>query len=217
MDGFRFPLIVSFLSDGGGIANLDDLEGAKEEASVASLVRVANEVGVKLLVTFKGDSSLLLVIIVQKLVISIIELLDGLVGHPLNTVASEFVDSNGAVTININGFEKAVNECFESGWELGIALAHAIVLNGFFKLISGDLTILVEVSKFSNFSPEVGHDLLVFLEDILAPLSLGLNDGVANGQALEVVLVQEAVVVNVVHVPDDELDTVIPAVCHLFS
>ena len=73
---------------------------------------------------------------------------------------------------------------------------------------------LVEISQFSDLVPQVSHDLLVLLEGGVVPLAFALNDGVANGQAFEVVLVQEAVVVNVVHIPDDELDAVVPRVSH---
>ena len=73
---------------------------------------------------------------------------------------------------------------------------------------------LVEICQLSNLVPQVSHDLLVLLESGIVPLTLALNDGVANGQAFEVVLVQGAVAVNVVHVPHDELDAVIPGVSY---
>ena len=75
-------------------------------------------------------------------------------------------------------------------------------------------TDLVEICQLGNLIPQVGHDLLVLLEDVLAPLALGLDDSVADSQALEVVLVQEPVVVDVVHVAHDELDAVVPTVSH---
>jgi len=73
---------------------------------------------------------------------------------------------------------------------------------------------LVEICQFGDLIPQVCHDLLVLLEDVLTPLSLGLDDGVADSQALEVVLVQEPVVVDVVHIAHDELDAVVPTVSH---
>ena len=73
---------------------------------------------------------------------------------------------------------------------------------------------LVEVSQLGDLVPQVGHDLLVLLVPVFAPLALALNDGVPHGEALEVVLVEEAVVVNVVHEADHELDAVIPGVSH---
>ena len=69
---------------------------------------------------------------------------------------------------------------------------------------------LVEVGKIGNLVPQVPHHLLVLLELGVFPFSLSFDDGVADGQALEVVPVQDAVVVNVVHVPDDEFDAVVP-------
>ena len=77
-----------------------------------------------------------------------------------------------------------------------------------------NITYLVEVSQIGNLVPQVSHDLLVFLECGFIPVAFAFNDGVANGQAFEIVLIQETVVVDVVHVPDDELDSVIPWVCH---
>ena len=69
---------------------------------------------------------------------------------------------------------------------------------------------LVEVSQIGDLVPEVLHDFLVLLEDGLVPFTFAFDDCVANGQTFKVVLVQETVVVNVVHVPDDELDAVVP-------
>lgn len=98
--------------------------------------------------------------------------------------------------------------------KVSIRLPFAGHFNAFIELIDGNFAILVEVSQFCDLAPEVGHDFLILLVDIFAPLSLGLNDGVPNSQAFKVVFVEETVVVDVVHVADYELDTVIPAVCH---
>ena len=73
---------------------------------------------------------------------------------------------------------------------------------------------LVEVCELCDLVPEVCHDLLVLGELGVVPLALALDDGVAHGQALEVVLVQEAVVIDVVHEPHHELHPVVPAVGH---
>ena len=43
---------------------------------------------------------------------------------------------------------------------------------------------------------------------------LSLNNCVSDSQTLEVVLVEESIVVNVVHVAHDELDSVVPTVRH---
>merc|ERR1712110_118690 len=147
----------------------DDFKGAKKKTGIARLIGIANELSVQFLVTFQSNTTGFLVFIVEQFFISSIELADGLVGHSVHTVNSEFSKSDGTITVNINGSE----------------------------LISRNLSILVEVSQIGNLVPQVSHDLLVFLE-------CGFNDGVANGQAFEIVLIQETIVVDVIHVPDDE-------------
>ena len=77
-----------------------------------------------------------------------------------------------------------------------------------------DLACLVEVREIGDLVPEVGHDLGVLLVGLLAPLALALDDRVLDGEALEVVLVQEAVVVDVVHVAHHKLDAVLPGEGH---
>jgi len=191
----------------------DDLElgqGSEEVASVALLIGVADELSVQLLVTGKGDSTGLLVLIVEELLVGSIQLSNGLVGHPLDAVCPVLVDSNSAVTVNINSSEKSVNESLEGLGEIIVALAYTMILESLLKLISGHLTILVEVSQISDLVPQVLHDLLVLLELGVIPFAFAFDDCVANGQTFEVVLVQETVVVNVVHVPDDEFDAVVP-------
>ncbi len=74
---------------------------------------------------------------------------------------------------------------------------------------------LVEIRQLCDLVPQILHDLLVCLELRVVPLALGLDDRVPHRQALKVVLVQEAVVVDVVHVAHDELDAVVPRVSHL--
>ena len=81
-------------------------------------------------------------------------------------------------------------------------------------MIYGLSLYLVKVCELCDLVPQVGHDLLVLGELGVVPLALALDDGVPDGEALEVVLVQEAVVVDVVHEPHDELDAVVPAVRH---
>ena len=73
---------------------------------------------------------------------------------------------------------------------------------------------LVEISQFSDFVPQISHDLLVLLEGSVIPLALALNHGVPDGQTFKVILVQSTIAINVVHVPDDEFDTVVPRVSH---
>jgi len=190
--------------------DLELWQRSEEVAGVALLVGVADELSVELLVTGEGDASVLLVLSVQELVERSIQVSNGPVGHPLDAVSSVLVDSNSAVTVNINSSEKSVNESLEGLGEIVVALSYTMILESLLKLISGHLTVLVEVSQVCDLVPQVLHDVLVLLEAGLIPLAFSLDDCVANGQTFEVVLVQEAVVVNVVHVPDDELDAVVP-------
>lgn len=78
------------------------LKGAEEVNSVTALIGIANELGVKFLVTLQGNASFLLIIGVHELFKGVVELLDALVGHPLDAVAPVLIDTDGAVTININ-------------------------------------------------------------------------------------------------------------------
>lgn len=56
---------------------------------------------------------------------------------------------------------------------------------------------LVEISKLSNLVPEVAHDLLVAGVSVLLELAAALDECVPQSQALEVVLVEVAIVVDV--------------------
>ena len=81
---------------------LDDLvqflQGAEQVAGVGVLVGVADELGVELLVAVQGDAALLLVVLVHQLVEGLVELADGLVGHPVHAVDPELVNADVAVT-----------------------------------------------------------------------------------------------------------------------
>merc|ERR1712001_167067 len=185
----------------------DHREGTEKVDGGASLVGVANELGVQLLVAGKGDASGLFVVVIEQFCVGIIEFLDAFVGHPVDAVYPEFSRADSAITIYVNEGLKGARHIIEG-------LAYTVCLNSLLKLLGTDFTVLVEISQFSDLVPQVSHDLLVLLEGGVVPLAFALNDGVANGQAFEVVLVQEAVVVNVVHIPDDELDAVVPRVSH---
>merc|ERR1712001_178610 len=192
----------------------DHREGTEKVDGGASLVGVANELGVQLLVAGKGDASGLFVVVIEQFCVGIIEFLDAFVGHPVHTVYSEFGKANSAIAVNINSSEIHINECLKGARHICEGLALTMCLDSLLKFLSTDFTVLVEISQFSDLVPQVSHDLLVLLEGGIVPLALALDDGVANSQAFEVVLVQEAVVVNVVHIPDDELDAVVPRVSH---
>jgi hypothetical protein len=192
------------------VGNLKLGQGSEEVASIALLIGVTDELSVELLVTGEGDAAGLLVFIVEELLVGGIQLSNGLVGHPLDAVGSVFIDSNSAVTVNINGSEARVNEKSECCGEFGIRFALAGNLDTLLEFINRHLTVLVEVGKIGDLVPEVLHDLLVLLEGGIVEVAFSFDDCVPDSQTFEVVLVQETVVVNVVHVPDDELDAVVP-------
>merc|ERR1712088_674411 len=188
----------------------DDFKGAKEETGIARLIGIANELSVQFLVTFQSNTTGFLVIIVEQFFIGSIELPDGLVGHSVHAINSGFSESDGTVTVNINGLENAGYKGLKGRWKINICLSNTVTLDGFCEFISANFVVLVEVSQLGNLVPQVSHDLLVLLECAFIPVTFAFDDGVANSQAFEVILIQETVVVNVVHVPDDELDAVIP-------
>jgi len=188
----------------------DDFKGAKKKTGIARLIGIANELSVQFLVTFQSNTTGFLVFIVEQFFVGSIELADGLVGHSVHTVNSEFSKSDGTITVDINGLENAGYKGLKGRWKINICLSNTIILDGFCEFISANFVVLVEVSQIGNLVPQVSHDLLVFLECGFIPVAFAFNDGVANGQAFEIVLIQETVVVDVVHVPDDELDSVIP-------
>merc|ERR1719430_2137856 len=83
------------------------------------------------------------------------------------------------------------------------------------ELLSVHFSILIKVSNLSNLLPQVDHHCLVLLILDGIPVTLPLHDGVPYGKALKVILVQNSITVIVVHVPDNELDSVAPTVGHL--
>lgn len=56
---------------------------------------------------------------------------------------------------------------------------------------------LVEIGKGGDLIPERLHDELVFVQAGRVDLALALDDGGTESHALEIVVVQEAIVVNV--------------------
>merc|ERR1712141_505991 len=91
----------------------DDFKGAKEETGIARLIRIANELSVQFLVTFQSNTTGFLVIIVEQFFIGSIKLTNGLVGHSVHAINSEFSESDGTVTVNIKCSELIFNEKFE--------------------------------------------------------------------------------------------------------
>merc|ERR1712012_142954 len=192
----------------------NDAQGAEKVDGGAAFIGVADELSVQLLVTSKGNASSLLVVIVEQFFVGGIEFANALVGHPVHAVNSEFGKANGNVTVDIDRTVLVGDKNLKSRRKLVKRFSHASVLDRFYEFFIADFTILVKISQLSDLVPQVSHDLLVLLESGLIPLALAFNDGVTNGQAFEVVLVQCTIAVNVVHVPDDELDAVVPRVSH---
>ena len=109
------------------------------------------------------------------------------------------------VTVNINRPELGLDEEFESLWQLLIGLPLTSSLHSLHELLRVHFIVLVEVSDLTDLLPEVDHHVLVLLVLDGVPVSLPLQDGVPHCQTLEVVLVEDAVPVIVVHVPDGDL------------
>jgi len=192
----------------------DDLEWAEEVAGVAVLIGVGDEVSVELLVAGLVDAASLLVVLSAELVEGSIDVLDISEGSPGDAVKAVLINANQTVTVDVNGLELVFDEGLEGRGETFVLLALAVGLDSLLEFLDGDFTVLVEISELSNLVPEIGHDLLVGSEGLGGELAVSLDQGDADGKAIEVVLVEEAIVVDVVHVPDDVLDTVIPAVSH---
>ena len=55
---------------------------------------------------------------------------------------------------------------------------------------SNNFSHLVKVSQVSNFVPQLGHNLWIFLVFSLIPGSFALNDGIPYGQALKIIFVK---------------------------
>merc|ERR1719342_2024194 len=80
------------------------------------------------------------------------------------------------------------------------------------KVFSSYFTVLVKVSQIGDFVPQFCHDFGVCLVFSLIPGSFTFNDGVSYGQAFEVIFVKTAIVVDVIHELNNELDAVFPSV-----
>ena len=192
----------------------NNAEGSEEVDSVAAFIRVGDKLGIELLVAGEADATGRLVLSREKLVVSVINLLDVREGSAAHAVKPVLVNANEAITIDVNSLKVVGNETLEGSREISIGLAAAIVLDSKLELFNCDLAVLVEVSELSDLIPEVTHDFQVSGVGFVAEETASFNEGGAEGQAHEVILVKVAVVVNVVHVPDDELDAVIPGVSH---
>ena len=193
---------------------IEFLQRSEEITRVAVLVGVPDELRVQLLVAVEGDPAVLLVLCREQLLVSFVELLDALVGHAVDAVEAVLVGADAAVAVNVDRPERAVDKELKGFREIGVRLSLAGGLDTALELVHGDFAVFVKVGQFGDLVPEVEHDLGVLLVHGLGPVTLVLDDGVSHGQALEVVFIEEAVVVDVVHVADDKLDAVVPRIGH---
>merc|ERR1711963_191750 len=111
------------------VHSTNNFERAEEVASIARLIRVANELSVQFLVASQSNTTGLFVVIVEQFFVSGIKILDVFVCHPVYAVNSVFCESNSAVTVNINGFESTSDEGFEGRGQLIISLISAVCFN----------------------------------------------------------------------------------------
>jgi len=187
----------------------DDGQRAEEVAGGDALVRVPQELGVHILISGQRE-----VTVYAYLAESFVQWFNSRDGHSVDAVVSELIQTNGTITVHVDCSELSLDEELECLGEIAVGLALAGSLHSSHELLGVHLSVLVEVSDLGNLVPEVAHPALVLRILVWAPGSLALHQGVLHGQALEVRLVQHPVVVNVVHVSDDKLDSVGPGVCH---
>lgn len=192
----------------------NNLEGSEEVHSVALLIGVGDELSIELLVAWEADATDLLVLFGEEAVVSIIDLLDVREGRAAYAVQPVLINADDTVTININSLKGVGNETLECSREISVGFATAVFLNSLLEFFNSYLAVLVEVSELSNLIPEIVHDLGVGGVGGIFEHATSLDEGGAKGKADEVILVKVAIVINVVHVPDDEFDTVVPGVSH---
>merc|ERR1739842_124628 len=118
-------------------------EGPEEIAGAAALVGVADELRVELLVPLQRDAALLLVILREELLVGLVQLVDRPVGVPVDAVEAELLDADGAVTVDVDRSEGAINEKLESRGKVFVGLVFARRRNALLKLLDRDLAVLV--------------------------------------------------------------------------
>jgi len=192
----------------------NNLEWAEQVVGRGLLVLTSDELGIQFLVTGEVDATGLLVVLTAQLIVGSIDLSNISEGGPGDAVKPVLINTDHAVTVDVNGLELVSDEDLEGVGEVSVGLALAMLLDSLLELFDSDFTVLVEVSELGNLLPQVAHDSLVLAEGFHAEFAVALDQGGADSQALKVVLVKETIVVNVVHVPDDVLDAVIPGVSH---
>merc|ERR1719309_419245 len=162
----------------------------------------------------ESDATSIFVSCIDELVEGIINLCNISIGTSGDDILTEFIKTYSAITIDVNSLELILNEDLEHGRECVILFAYTVILNSFLELISINFSILVKVSKFCNLIPQVLHDLAVGFKSFSREFTLSLKDGVPHSQALEVILVEDSIVVNVIEIPDNVFDAVIVRVSH---
>jgi len=192
---------------------LELLEGS-EQVHEGAFFLGTNELGVELLVAGKGDATSSFVSITHKFVVGIVDLSNVSVGTTGDDILTVFIKTNGTITIDVNTLELVLNESLEHGRELSIALVDTVDLDSCLEFINIDFTVLVEISKEGDLVPQVIHNFAVGLEPGSREFTLSFKDGVPYSKALEVILVEDTIVVNVVEVPDNVSDAVIVSVSH---
>lgn len=180
----------------------------------ALVALVTHELGVQLLVSLQGDSTALVVFVADEAVVGIIDLLDVLQGEPGDAVVTVLLYADQTVGVDVHHLVVGIDESLHGLGEVGVGLSNAGSFDGILELIGGDLTVMIQIGKGRDLIPQSLHDGAVFVQASWVDGALAFDDGGTQSHALEVVVIQEAIVVNVVHVADDEFNTLFPWVTH---
>lgn len=180
----------------------------------ALVALVTHELSVQLLVSLQGNSSLLVVFVADEVVVGLIDLLDVINSDSGDAVVTVLLYADQAVVVDVHHLVVGIDESLHGLGEIGIGLAQAGRSDGLLELFGGDLAVLIEIGKGGDLVPQSLHDGAVLIQASWVDGALALDDGGTQSHALEVIVVQEAVVVNIVHVTNDEFDALIPRVAH---
>lgn len=189
-------------------------DGAVQVDGRALVALVTQELGVQFLVSLQGDSTALVVFVADELVVGIIDLLDVIQSNSGDAVVTVLFYADQTVVVDVHHLVVSINESLHCLGEIGVWLSKAGGLDGILEFIGSDLTILIEIGKGGDLIPQSLHDGPVLIQASWVDGALAFDDGGTKCHALEIVVVQEAIVVNVVHVADDEFDTLFPWVTH---
>ena len=125
------------------------MQRSEEVAGVAVLIGVADELSVEFLVPLQGDPAGLLVVGRHQLLVGVVQLLDAFVRHPVDAIEAVLVGADGAVAVDVDGAEGAVDEELESLGEIVVGFALARGLDALLELVDGHFSILQTVSQLS--------------------------------------------------------------------